>query len=105
MNLRHAAALALVGWYLMAPPLNLGGIADDKAPLTSWHNEMSFDSARDCEEGKSTVLENRIDGLRKLEKIQIPYVPHAMDQSIRWTRSEFALSKCIGTDDPRLKPN
>jgi hypothetical protein len=24
MNLRHAAALALVGWYLMAPPLIKG---------------------------------------------------------------------------------
>jgi hypothetical protein len=22
MNLRHAAALALVGWYLMMPPIN-----------------------------------------------------------------------------------
>ena len=87
----------------MYPPLNLGGLADDTAPLTSWHNEMSFDSARDCEEGKATVLDNRIEGFRKLEKIQIPYVPRAMDQEIRWTRSEFALSKCIGTDDPRLK--
>jgi hypothetical protein len=52
MNLRHAAALALVGWYLLAPP-----IAHDPghwhpkmtAPLNEWIVAKSFDSASECE--------------------------------------------------------
>jgi len=37
MTIRHAAALALVGWYLMVPPLSAGGYPDDAALITSWH--------------------------------------------------------------------
>jgi hypothetical protein len=48
MNLRHAAALALVGWYLMVPP-STGGKLDTKAPLPQWINEGAFDRADDCE--------------------------------------------------------
>jgi|ERR1019366_5525132 hypothetical protein len=103
MNLRHAAALALVGWYLMTPPLNSGGIPDYDAPITSWNNEKSFDSARDCEEGKVTVLESKIEARKRLEQIQIHPDKQIADQYFRWTRSVFAASKCIATDDPRLK--
>jgi hypothetical protein len=69
-KLRHTTALALVGWYLMTPPLDVGGLPDDHAPISSWRNEQSFDSAQDCEQGKVTVLENRIEGLKQLEKMQ-----------------------------------
>jgi hypothetical protein len=103
MKSRHAAALALVGWYLMTPPLNLAGVPDSGAPISSWHNERSFDSARDCEEGKDTVLESRLEGAKRLEEIQIQKDPEGFAKYIRWTRSEFAASKCIATDDPRLK--
>src|ERR1700730_16572314 len=105
MNPRHAAAFALVSWYLMIPPLNSAGSPDDASPLTSWHNEKSFDSARQCEDGKVTVLEREIEALKRLEKIQIPQSPEGFDQYIRWRRRQFAASKCIATDDPRLKPN
>jgi hypothetical protein len=56
MNLRHAAALALVSWYLMVPPWTAGHdgrpiqplVADSYAPLSKWATEGSFDSAADC---------------------------------------------------------
>jgi hypothetical protein len=105
MNRRHAAALALVGWYLMTPPLDTGNLPDDHAPISSWRNEQSFDSAQDCEQGKITVFENRIEGLKKLEKMQTRPAPELFEQVLRWTREVFAASKCIGTDDPRLKGN
>jgi hypothetical protein len=39
MNLRHAAALALVGWYLMVPPYNENVFRCDlNAPLTEWRH-------------------------------------------------------------------
>jgi hypothetical protein len=51
MNRRHAAALVLLGWYLMAPPFaqNGGGLVKD-APLKAWQNLAVYDSADDCTE-------------------------------------------------------
>jgi hypothetical protein len=52
MTLRHAAALTLIGWYLLAPPIvhdpghwhpNLA------APLNEWIVGKSFDTATECE--------------------------------------------------------
>jgi hypothetical protein len=103
---RHAAMLALMGWYLMTPPLDATNLPDDHAPISSWRNEQSFDSAQDCEQGKITVLENRIEGSKHLEKMQAgPPAPEVFENYRRWTREVFAVSKCIGTDDPRLKGN
>ena len=48
---RHAAALALVGWYLMAPPLYHDHTADLDAPIGSWMILSSYDNASDCEVG------------------------------------------------------
>src|SRR5262249_51159849 len=53
MNLRHAAALTLVGWYLMLPPLNTsdqGAITSLKssAPISEWDVSESYDSATEC---------------------------------------------------------
>jgi hypothetical protein len=56
MNLRHTAALAPVGWYLMiSPPMRLSDgtidpdlIPDLSAPLPHWFHVRSFDTAADC---------------------------------------------------------
>jgi hypothetical protein len=45
MRTCHAAALALVGWYLMWSP-NSGLSVDDQAPLAKWQIVESFDN--DC---------------------------------------------------------
>jgi len=47
VNPRHAAALALVGWYLLVPPQTrfwwIGRQRyDDAAPLSNWTIERSF---------------------------------------------------------------
>jgi len=47
MKPRHAAALALVGWYLMLP-LRKGTAILDDAPIASWKRVDSFDSASEC---------------------------------------------------------
>jgi hypothetical protein len=52
MNLRHAAALALVGWYLMVPlpgndPIPNAGVRS----FLKWIHLQSFDSAAECEDG------------------------------------------------------
>ena len=104
MKLRHAAALALVGWYLMVPPNQAGwacgqsfaavlshqlfGTGDDKlcahysslpdldAPLSQWHQAGEpFETLSECEEVRDKRLKE----------------PGMM------------LAKCIASDDPRLK--
>jgi hypothetical protein len=53
MKPRHAAALALVGWYLMVPPpvLHSSLPVDLGAPLSEWRLFSLHDSVADCEQG------------------------------------------------------
>ena len=51
MKTHHAVALALVGWYLLAPP-RLHGSYDTGAPLTRWFQDGRYNSAVDCAKGK-----------------------------------------------------
>ena len=81
MNPRHAAALALVGWYLMVP------FPDHDAPLAHWPHNDSFDSAKECREA-GVGLQERAAKNRSLTKAQI-------DARTMW--------ECIASDDPRLK--
>ncbi len=48
MKPRHAAALALVGWYLMVPPIQ-NGRPNDQAPFSKWVIEHIYDSADRCD--------------------------------------------------------
>ena len=53
MKPRHAAALALVGWYLMRPPLpHLNAHAthtDTAASLSRWIAVKTFPTQKECE--------------------------------------------------------
>ncbi len=99
MNLQHATALALVGWYLMVTPLsNKHGPNGKAAPLIYWEHPYTFDSRHDCEtalaaahvsEARGMADVSLRTGLSEQESLAIP-----MD-SIDWF--------CIATDDPRLK--
>jgi hypothetical protein len=87
MNPRHAAALALVGWYLMFPPTSRDyptGNVD--APLTQWlKRPTTYRNKDECE--------------------------HVLDRDIRRTNSKnrqvwvniYKLAQCVSTDDPRFK--
>jgi hypothetical protein len=50
---RHAAALVLVGWYLMVPPPvpHSSVPVDLDAPLSKWRFFSTHDSAAQCEQG------------------------------------------------------
>ena len=83
MRSRHAAALALVGWYLMTPPLrspqsvhwNEGKPQQDTltpAPLSQWRTVNSFDSASECREAKQKLFKDRF---RKLYEDKVLNTP------------------------------
>src|SRR5208282_2828558 len=82
-----AAALALVGWYLLVPPITrtwwIGAERyDDAAALSRWTIERSFDNAEVCEAARLTARQQAGDAAIRMD--------HAV---------------CVASDDPRLKPN
>ena len=84
MNLRHAAALALVGWYLMVP-LSQGD------PIPKWDHYGSFDSASECTTARENAIRAGVADATMMGTSQVE-VKHAL-----------LLSECIASDDPRLK--
>ena len=103
MKPRHAAAFALVSWYLMIPPiLPIGDTVDVKngrwwtqtaAPLSKWQISSSYDSASDCENLKDKLIKSGSSGLDNTKATSY--------------KRAFAVAStqavCIATDDPRLK--
>ena len=104
MRLRDAAALALMGWYLIMPP-TVGPYLrlDTSAPDSRWQIVQSFDTATACEgylqemkEGTGASYHEygvaakfETDGLKKMHDMGIP------------TFASTA-ARCIFSDDPRL---
>jgi hypothetical protein len=84
MNLRHAAALALVGWYLMIPPQTAQKTFDDHAPLARWFVFSAHDAAHECEGAKFLNREGH-------------------KQTGDPLKAALDSAQCIATDDPRLK--
>src|ERR1700730_16749176 len=96
MKPRHAAALALVGWYLMVPPLvNAPYKVDTEAPLASWKPYQAFDTAEECDKYLSSV------------KAKYKNTASAPLGSIKKGTRAFALqmtfARYVSSDDPRLK--
>ncbi len=98
MKPRHAAALALVGWYLMVPPIGLDGMPDAKAPLSRWTIGLmgSYDTARACKDRKLKDLDAAADYGKKHPELWDDPATRKMKDS-RWEE------QCIASDDPRLK--
>jgi hypothetical protein len=99
MKLRHAAALAAIGWYLMLPPIpKTGTPPDTTAPLNTWRSEGAFDTAHECQAY-----------LVELDDLNSQRRAHLFASSNPARRGYLTLAllagRCIATDDPRLKPN
>jgi hypothetical protein len=79
MKPRHAAALALVGWYLMVPPES-----HTTRPLSEWYHISSHDTASECEDDR-VKLKDAYKRQNNQEKEKL-----------------MVFSECIEADDPRL---
>jgi hypothetical protein len=89
MNFRHAAALALVGWYLLVPlPRH------PEAPLSLWTQIGSYDTAKECTDAQTQAI---------IRATTSDF--HFREVTVEQTRNAFLESQCIETDDPRLKSN
>jgi hypothetical protein len=96
MKNRHAAALALVGWYLLAPPLMDPDEAHEQtalmAPLAHWFPYDEFDSVSECHKREAYF---QTVAARQLAK--------SYDEKDRAAAFRARNVQCIATDDPRLK--
>ncbi len=105
MKPRHAAALALAGWYLIAPPLDSGGNVLGKTPLPQWQIIASYDSAYACQESKSNEMQTSradIDQLLKNAPANVTDSDLHKFLHADSTSNRASTSICISTDDPRL---
>lgn len=101
MNLRHAAALALIGWYLMLPPFKNGAV-DPNAPLSEWQIAERHDSIAPCQWQADHWPEQAKRFAQKLSTNQSP--GEATNRMANTVVAEMAQhAQCIATDDPRLK--
>ena len=104
MKPRHAAALALVGWYLMTPPPALFHDAHrgSQAHLSLWEIRGNYTSAVDCEKAL-TKVQNEM--LRK-EQDDLETAARAdanLDDQANYAYEAAHLARCLSADDPRLK--
>jgi hypothetical protein len=101
-QIRHAAALALVGWYLMLPPLGPSEknfpVASE-APLVQWTNSGSFDTAKECEIERHKLS---VDADKRAAEAARAPTDTTQALALGVVGAE-RLATCIETTDPRLK--
>ena len=111
MNLHHAAALALLGWYLMVPPNVgggglLGGSPNYNVPLRDWWIVGSFDQATECAKEQDRSMNAAAEYQRTYSSdlhhavASLRALGHRFDLC---TDGQMSAATCIATDDPRLK--
>ena len=85
MKLHHAAAVALVGWYLMVPPYDpKTKDFDTSAPLSKWFIRSAHDTANSGQDSLEA-------GWKTAEK-----------KKDERTKARLAPAQCVATDDPGL---
>jgi hypothetical protein len=106
MKPRHAAALALVGWYLMVPPVRQpkgeSPYLDEHAEYRDWKIVHTFKSQDDCEASRDMIAKATRRGEPIIFPDDDPRPPRA--DPAPWFTQQSEI-ECIATDDPRLKGN
>jgi hypothetical protein len=86
---RHAAAIAVVGWYLMIPSSMLPpGVAYNE-PLSKWQIVRGFDTADGCDDFLNIFFEHS----RQKQALKM----------LKPTYWDYMFAESIATDDSRLK--
>ena len=82
MKLRHAAALLLLGWYLLIPSPAMVEARRTGPPLSRWYHLGVYDTKDDCANMIATKLAQQ------------------QNESERW---RYSKAICVDSDDPRMK--
>jgi hypothetical protein len=106
MKSRHAAALALAGWYLMVPPplASNPNKPDLSAPLSKWTVRKKTVTAAQCQAHRDAgILLEHDPNFRQYAEITARQKGQIF--SIEKLRDFTEPQKCIASDDPHLKGN
>jgi hypothetical protein len=87
MKLYHAAALALISWYLIVPPAKSTGEPDLQAPFSKWETDGSYDTAQACHKRYQADVHRALTFGKR--------IGHEVSSRIQ-------AEECIASDDPRL---
>jgi hypothetical protein len=104
MKLYHAAALALLGWYLLIPPVfspmgeHHRSFNDLSAPLDRWDIWAKFDSEVSCKKEKEHL---RTEAPARL-KFAHEHPDEDPNGNIVAVSEAWQLAECIASNDPRL---
>ena len=102
------AALALVGWYLLTPPIvhDQSGvvIVDTSAPLPKWSVVSSYDTKKECSVARAALPSVVLN--RDLEDEELRLMPYDQrQQAIHIAKTMTGKAVCVDEGDPRLTPN
>jgi hypothetical protein len=107
MKPRHAAVLALLGWYLLIPPVfspmgeHPRAFNDLNAPMNRWDIWASFESQAACEKEKERI--------RNEAPLRIRFAHERPDQDLNGNilavAQAWQLAECVATGDLRLRRN
>ena len=96
MNVRYAATLGLlISWYLIYP-------RTPNQPVSQWKILKEFDSAAGCHAAMEDQWAKAREHRKNLQTAQSDIHPE-VKVSMRAATEAEANSKCIASDDPRLK--
>ncbi len=113
---RHAATLALMGWYLMVPPITDQGQVELDVPMLQWQQADVFDAASACQHEKENelVCDAAIISRGTASDINhscgfaagtTPRIDDVIRLAARFRLKRYAHALCVASDDPRLKGN
>jgi len=99
VNPRHAAALALVGWYLMLPPAHITEMYNpaDPASLKGWQIVKNFDSAIACHAAGEIIGKRAYERLNEDDAAR----DHKLSDEQYDDLGRQLAPLCVATDDPR----
>ena len=92
MNLRHTAALTLVVWYLILPPIS-NGTPETAAPLSRWEIQFKFDTAVKCQSTRDEVAKDTLADLQNPEARDLQgqlLMPAQKDLLLRWSKQDMS---------------
>jgi hypothetical protein len=104
MKLRHAAVLALTGWYLIVPR-DLPTEKDSLPPLFQWTVQRTFSTKVQCEH----ELDKGLASLKAAQEAATAEAQRANEKRTDGMQIESLVGsviqygKCVTTHDPRLK--
>jgi hypothetical protein len=100
MKPRHAAALALVGWYMLGPPIGADNLLKLNSPLSAWEQLGTYDTVRECQEWLTALQKHPFSDavVRGIQRDS-----HYTTLNPQQYKVRLYASSCVEADDPRLK--